>query len=138
MKTCKNCGSVAFDDMEMCFDCMSSFTEPVIDLAEAQENAVARLEVALTGYFKYELLLNKLEGCSLSVGSASENAIVIPQGQVSKHLLDVFYARGHIWVESADPSLQVTVDECALYGTVCVEPGAKISAGEAKITILEA
>lgn len=137
MKTCQNCGSVTFDDMEMCYDCISSFALPVKEAPGDIEQAVARLQVVLTGYFSYELLLSKMEGRSLSVGSASENAVVIPQGHVSAHHLEVFYAHGHIWVECVDPSNQATVDEIPLCGTVCVKPGAEITVGDATITVLK-
>ncbi len=137
MKTCHTCGSVTFDDMEMCYDCMSTFAELIDESSSCHEQSVARLQVALAGYFSYELLLNKLEGRSVSVGSASENAIVIPQDQVAAHQLDVFYAHGHIWAESTDMSQQTTVDEIPLCGTVCVKPGAEITIGDAIITVLE-
>ena len=137
MKTCENCGSMAFDDMEMCFDCMGSFAEPLAESGLSSEQTAARLQVALAGYFCYELLLQKLEGRSLSVGSAAENAIVLPLEQVATHLLEVFYAHGHIWAESTGATPQVIVDEIPLCGTVRIQPGTKINVGEATITLLE-
>ena len=138
MKTCGNCGSVTFDDMEMCFDCMSSYVEPLTDNDLESAQTAARLQVALADYFSYELLLQKLEGCSLSVGSDSENAIVIPQEQVATHLLELFYAHGQIWAESTDTSAQATIDEIPLCGTVRIQPGTEINIGDATITLLEA
>lgn len=137
MKICENCGSVTFDDMEMCFDCMSSFTEPVVENELTEAQTAARLQVVLADLFCYEMLLQKLEGCSLSIGSGSENAIVIPQEQVATHSLEVYYAHGHVWVESTDTSAQATVDEIPLYGTVLIQPGTQINIGEATITLLE-
>ena len=138
MKTCPNCDSVTFDDMEMCFDCMSSLTETIDEQETFDAPIAVRLQVALADYFCYELILHKLEGRSLSVGSASENAIVIPQDQVALHQLEVFYARGHIWAESVDTSGQATVGEIPLYGTVRIQPGTEINVGDATITLLEA
>ena len=137
MKTCTNCGSGAFDDMEMCYDCMSSFVEPLSGNEADVGQTAARLQVALAGYFCYELLLQKLEGRSLSVGSSSENAIVIPQEEVATHLMQVFYAHGHIWAESTGTAMQATVDEIPLCGTVRIQPGTEISIGDAKITVLD-
>lgn len=135
MKKCETCGSTTFDDMEMCFDCMSSFVQPVDELSH--EQAVARLRVAVAGYFSYELLLTKVEGRSLSVGSDKENAIVVPQEEVAARQLEVFYAHDHIWVESVDSSFGTIVGELPLCGTVCVEPGTEITLGDAVITVLQ-
>lgn len=142
MKTCNKCSSVTFDDMEMCFDCMSSFVEPICNDQIGFEQTVAKLQVVLAGCFSYELLLNKLDGSSLSVGSASENAIVIPQEQVAARQLEVFYAHGHIWAENIEllaerEGMQATVDSIPLCGTVCIKPGVQISIGDALITVLE-
>ena len=137
MKTCKQCGSVAFDDMEMCFECMSYFADTIDDVSSNDEYAVARLQVVLAGLFSYELYLNKLEGRSLSIGSASENAIVIPSEQVAPRHLEVYYTHGDIWVESMDVSYAAQVDELPLSGPVCVKPGMGIVLGEARITVLE-
>ena len=137
MKQCTGCGSAAFDDMEMCYDCMTSFAQEIDSNKENLVLSVARLQVALAGYFSYELLLSKLEGKSLSVGSAAQNAIVIPQEQVAAHQLEVFYAQGRIWAESTDTSFETVVGETPLYGTVCIKPGIDISVGSATITILE-
>lgn len=137
MKTCEFCLSTTFDDMEMCYDCLSSFAEPLPDEASELEQSVARLRIVLAGYFSYEMLLSKLEGRSLSVGSSSENAIVIPQEQVAAHQLQVFYAHGHIWVESVDSALHTTIGEEQLLGTVCVGKGSEIKVGDALITVLE-
>ena len=137
MKTCDNCGSVTFDDMEMCFDCMSSFSD-LLDKNEIEEaQTAARLQVVLAGFFCYEMLLQKLDGCSLSIGSAPENAIVLPLEQVATHLLEVFFAHGHVWAESSDSSAQATVDEIPLFGTVLIQPGTQINIGEATITLVE-
>ncbi|MDR1089089.1 MAG: hypothetical protein LBL23_07455 [Coriobacteriales bacterium] len=137
MKTCPNCASVTFDDMELCYDCMSPFPQSPSATQDSLKQAVARLQVALADYFSYELLLNKLEGCSLSVGSAAENAIVIPQEQVAAHQLQVFYAHGHVWAENVDATLSATIDEIPLCGTVCIKPGTQIMVGDAHITVLE-
>ncbi|MDR1358659.1 MAG: hypothetical protein LBJ48_04830 [Coriobacteriales bacterium] len=138
MKTCPNCASATFDDMELCYDCMSAFEPPSSAAQNNLEQAVARLQVALAGYFSYEMLLHKLEGCSLSVGSAAENAIVIPQEQVSARQLQVFYAHGHVWAESVDAASSATIDEIPLCGTVCIKSGTQIMVGDAHITVLEA
>lgn len=135
MKKCETCGSMTFDDMEMCFDCMSLFVQPVDE--PNHEQAVARLHVALADYFSYELLLTKLEGRSLSVGSDKENAIVVPREDVAARQLEVFYAHEHIWVESVDSSFGTIVGELPLCGTVCVEPGTEITLGDTIITVLE-
>jgi len=138
MKTCSNCGSVTFDDMEMCFDCMSFFEKPQYESENDNTETAVRLQVVLADYFNYELLLQKLEGSSLSVGSASENAIVIPQEHLATHLMEVFYAHGQIWAESTCASSQAIVDEIPLCGTVRIQPGTEISIGDATITLLEA
>ena len=138
MKTCNTCGSKAFDDMEMCYDCMSFFTETLSPSEADNQQTAARLQVALAGYFCYELLLQKLEGRSLSVGSSSENAIVIPKEEVATHLMQVFYAHGHIWAESTSTTMQASVDEIPLCGTVRIQPGTEITIGDARITVLEA
>ena len=137
MKTCNNCGSRTFDDMETCYDCMNSYSQPVNQLSPEREQTAARLQVVLAGYFSYELLLNKLDGRSLSVGSATENSIVIPQEQVAQRQLEVFYAHGQIWAESVGTSLQAIVGETPLCGTVSVKPGTEITVGDATITVLE-
>ena len=137
MKTCENCASVTFDDMEMCHDCMNTFVQPVDTGEEECKQAVVRLRVVLAGYFNYELLLNKLDGHSLSVGSSSENAIVIPQEQVAARQLEVFYAHGHIWAESVDSSLPAVIGEVPLCGAVCITSGVEITVGDAIITVLE-
>ncbi|MCL2807719.1 MAG: hypothetical protein FWD27_06135 [Coriobacteriia bacterium] len=138
MKSCQNCDSVTFDDMEMCYDCMSSFAEPLDEDKLESPITAARLQIAMAGYFNYELLLQKLEGCSLSVGSATENAIVIPQEQVATRLMEVFYAHGQIWAESTDTSALATIDTIPLCGTVRIQPGTEIIIGDATITLLEA
>ncbi|MCL2529981.1 MAG: hypothetical protein FWE41_06580 [Coriobacteriia bacterium] len=138
MKTCNNCGSLSFEDMEQCFDCMSFFAEPLEQGQQGNQDSTARLQVFLAGYFNYELLLRKLDGCSLSVGASSENAIVIPEQQLANHLLEVFYAHGQIWAESTSSTSQATVDKIPLCGTVRIQPGTKIAVGEATITLLEA
>ena len=137
MKTCSTCGSVTFDDMEMCFDCMSSFAVPIESEDLANLHTAVRLQVTLADYFCYELLLQKLEGRSLSVGSAAENAIIIPQEQVASRQLEVFYAHGHIWAESVDAAAQTTVGHIPLCGTVRLQPGIEISVGSATIKVLE-
>ncbi len=117
MKTCPHCSSIAFDDMNVCFDCMGSLVEPGDKANEpvfGMSLSAARLQVTLADFFCYELLLHKLDGRSLSVGSASENAIVIPQEQVALHQLEVFYARGQIWAESVEASPQATIGEVLL------------------------
>lgn len=137
MKTCQNCGSTTFDDMEMCFDCMSSFVEHVGERTDELEASVARLQVSAADMFCYELLLHKLEGRSLSIGSASENALVIPQKEASAHRLDVFYAHGQIWVENTDTLSEVMVSEMPLHGKTSVTPGSEIKLGDTLITVLE-
>lgn len=137
MKTCKNCNSVTFDDMESCFDCMSSFVEPVEGAQDEYAQAVARIQVVLAGYFSYELLLQKLEGRSLSVGSANENAIVIPQEIVAERQLEVFYAHGRIWAENIASTAPVSVDESPINGIVCIEPGSTIQVGDANLILLK-
>ena len=138
MKICDNCGSASFEDMQQCFDCMGSLAQPPTGCQIGNQETAARLQVALADYFNYELLLQKLDGCSLSVGSASENAIVIPQQQVANHLMQVYYAHGQIWAESTCQTMQATIDETPLCGTVRLQTGTKIGVGEAVITLLEA
>jgi UDP-3-O-acyl-N-acetylglucosamine deacetylase len=138
MKTCPSCSSVTFDDMEMCYDCMTPFANTAEEDNTKNAQAAARLQVVLADYFCYELLLQKLEGRSLSIGSAAENAIVIPQEQVASHQLDIFYAQGHLWAEGVDTTSQATVGDIPLCGTVRIQPGTEINVGDAKITFLEA
>ena len=138
LKTCNNCGSLSFEDMEQCFDCMSYFAEPLPSYQTSSPETAVRLQVVLANYFNYGMLLQKLDGCSLSVGSSSENAIVIPRHEVANHTLEVFYAHGQIWAESTGSSSQATVDEIPLCGTVRIMPGTRIAVGEATITLLEA
>jgi len=137
MKTCPQCESKTFDDMEMCYDCMSTFAVPLKEDGAASHQAAARLQVVLAGYFNYEMLLNKMDGRALSVGSAEENAVVLPLKQVAAHQLELFYAHGQIWVESVDTSLLTTVGEVPLDGTVCINPGTEIAVGDATIILLE-
>lgn len=136
MKICNTCGSTTFDDMEMCFDCMSSFVEHS-SLNEDCDQSAARLKVVLANFFSYELLLQKLEGRSLSVGSGESNAIVIPRNEVAEHQLEVFYAHGQVWVEAIDTSCEVYVSTHPLVGKTSIEPGGEIILGDASITVLE-
>jgi len=116
---------------------MSSFAETLSTDDHKSHQIAARLHIAMADYFSYELLLQKLEGCSLSVGSASENAIVIPHEEVATRLMQVFYAHGHIWAESTDASALATINEIPLCGTVRMQPGTEITIRDATITLME-
>jgi hypothetical protein len=100
-------------------------------------SSVARLKVVLAGFFTYEMLLTKTDGRSLSVGSASDNAIVIPQPEVAAHQLEIFYARGQLWVESAEIGQIIDIEGIPLSDTKCLSTNSPLKVGGAQITLLE-
>jgi hypothetical protein len=121
---------------------MNPFVDPISNPATSATTATAatgaaRLKVALAGHFCYEMLLNKSDGHSLSVGSSSDNAIVIPQAQVADHQLEIFFAQGKVWVENSSPSRLGSTTSVAAVGIHTIGPGAELEVGDARITLLE-
>jgi hypothetical protein len=98
---------------------------------------VARIKVVLANYFSYEMLLTKIDGRSLSVGSAADNAIVIPQPQVAAHQLEIFFARGQLWVETAANNFIPATDGVNISDTRCLTVSTPLEVGDAKITLLQ-
>jgi hypothetical protein len=137
MKTCPKCSSVTFDDMDTCYDCMTDYSHPTQSDPSQDTTTVARLRVVLAGYFSYEMLLTKSEGRHLSIGSATDNTIVIPQPQVAPHQLEIFYARGQLWVETADPSNIIDIEGTPITDTRSLTPTTPLKVGDAKITLLD-
>ena len=74
----------------------------------------------------------------LSVGSASENAIVIPQPEVSGHQLDIFFSQGLLWVENKNGNSCTQLNGVPLHGTRSVQPGTCITVGSASLNLMKA
>ncbi|MDR3136878.1 MAG: hypothetical protein LBU07_05665 [Coriobacteriales bacterium] len=141
MKACPNCSSVTFDDMDICYDCMNPFVEPIrhdlSNTAAADHLGSIRFQVVVAEQFAYEMILIKADGHALSVGSAANNEIVIPQERVGEHHLHIFFAHGRVWVESTDACRAASIDGQPISGTLCVNNGSQLQVGDACITLME-
>ncbi|MDR2108558.1 MAG: hypothetical protein LBP28_03745 [Coriobacteriales bacterium] len=139
MKTCPNCGSVTFDDMETCYDCHYCYASTLGDLPGLDGEALrmARLKVVLQGLSVYETLLRKQEGATLRVGCATGNAIVVPEPEVAEHQCSIFFSQGQLWVEAVEKDAITVIGTTPLSGPQAVIPGDSLHVGSATITVLE-
>jgi len=143
MKECPHCAVFLFDDQHYCFECMSSLHDPGSD-AYANEAAQAQMiciGVAFGDSFSYETHMRRTEGAILSVGSASENAIVIPQPEILEHQFDIFFSQGHLWIEDKSTATDKAsashpqLNGVPLNGTRSVQPGTCITVGNARLSL---
>ncbi|MDR3307511.1 MAG: hypothetical protein LBS58_01250 [Coriobacteriales bacterium] len=137
MKACPNCNSTTFDDMEVCYGCLHHFDRPPKPLPVDGPGglALARFKVALANLFVYEAVLRKTEGALLTVGCARNNSIVVPQGEVARHQLDIFFSQGQIWAERKGVP-EAGIDGIPFTGTRSIKSGAQLNVGDATITLV--
>jgi len=138
MKECPHCIARMFDDQDFCFECMRpAIIEPEeVTASYVFEKQVICIEVVMGDTFSYETHLRMIEGAILSVGSACENAIVIPQPEVSKHQLDIFFSQGHLWVEDKGVLSCAQINGVPLNGTKSLQPGSCITVGSASLNLM--
>ena len=137
MKTCPNCQSTTFEDMEVCYGCLHPFKQAIDQLpyTDSEHNQTICLNVELIGVFAYKIHLLMTEGALLTVGRSANNAIVIPQDQVAQHHLDIFYSQGTLWAEGQNQQ-RTLVDGVPLTGTRNIRKGCELTIGDAVITVV--
>ena len=140
MKDCPRCDARLFDDQVFCYECMM----PVLDVLEAlpapddPSETMVCIEVAVGESFCYETRFRKEEGVSISVGSARENAIVIPFPEMCAHQLDIFFSQGHLWAEEKETRPLFQLNGVPFNGTRNLRPGAVLEACNARLTVVSA
>ncbi|MDR1185358.1 MAG: FHA domain-containing protein [Coriobacteriales bacterium] len=161
MKVCPYCNSTAFDDMAVCYGCLRPFDEAThapeflrhvfadedeeLQIEEPSETAVhrteafsqIRLHVAISDLFGYDIYLNREEGAQLTIGCARDNNIVLPHTESKRHLLKLHYAQGQVWAQDMGSTQKALIDQVLLTGTRCLQQGALLEIGEARIELIE-
>jgi hypothetical protein len=147
--------------MAICYGCLQPFVEvvylleasgyPVVgedDELQVEEPSVevlngvdvspqSRFHVSIQGLFGYDIYLNRMEGAQLTIGCARDNNIVLPHTESKRHLLKLYYAQGQVWAEDTGSTQKVLVDNIPLTGTRCLQQGALLEIGEARIEFVE-
>ena len=136
MKDCPHCVAQLFDDQDFCYECSQPLYEAPESISPGNNELMACIEVTVGDSFTYEARLRKTEGASLSVGSACENAIVIPQPEVQSHELDIFYSQGYLWVEERGTGSCTLLNGTPLRGTRNIQPGARITMGNTCLSLV--
>ncbi|MDR3315199.1 MAG: hypothetical protein LBS98_01735 [Coriobacteriales bacterium] len=111
---------------------------PSIQTSSTQEApAMACLSVCFPRFFSYDVYLLKQEGAELSIGCATDNNIVIPDCEIGRHNLRLFYSQGSIWLEGKGCNQQVLIDDVPLTGTRNLKVGTEVLIGGACINLKE-
>jgi hypothetical protein len=160
MKICPHCNSTAFDDMAVCYGCLTPFDEttylpePVggvfadedeeLQIEEPSEKALCgveaflqiRFHVAISDLFGYDIYLNRAEGAQLTVGCARDNNIVLPHTESKRHPLKLYYAQGQVWAQETGSTQKPLVNQVPLTGTRCLQQGALLEIGKVRIELI--
>ncbi|MCL1891424.1 MAG: hypothetical protein FWG00_05375 [Coriobacteriia bacterium] len=141
IKSCPNCKANLFADLDFCYECMQPTVValgalPLLSSSSTTDERVICIKVAVEDDFSYEARLQREEGALLSVGSAQDNAIVIPQPQVSAHQLDIFFSQGYLWAEEKGATSLVQLDGVPLDGMRSLQPGACLELCGARLNLV--
>jgi len=105
--------------------------------AAQEAPAMVCFSVCFPRFFSYDVYLPKQEGAELSIGCATDNNIVIPDCEVGRHNLRLFYSQGSIWLEGKGCNQQVLIDDVPLTGTRNLKVGTEVLVGGACINLKE-
>jgi hypothetical protein len=109
---------------------------PEVGLECAGAPLSARFHVSVSGLFGYDIYLSRKEGAQLTIGCARDNNIVLPHTESRRHLLRLYYAQARVWAEDKGSTQQALIGGTPLIGTRCLEPGAVLEVGEARIELV--
>jgi hypothetical protein len=138
MKTCAHCQSIAFDDLDTCYECMHPF-EAAADNAQSNGSSLdemACFEIMLDGHMACQTYLRKSEGAVFSIGRAHDGGVIIPCTQEDGPRIDIFYSRGRFWMEERS-GLQAAWADGAQRGEMqAVNEGERLSLGKASLSLV--